>query len=287
MADEIDVQDTLVALIAQAVYPQGTGAASVASAPVKVFAGWPNAQQLDDDLRAGVQPISVYTRPEVSNTTRQGREWIPLAVVTPTIALTVVGQAITVSGTPPETGKTFNVVALVNGHACVYAVTASDTPTSIATALSTLINAVASGTSNIGAVITLPGTAVINSVRVGNTGTMLQVIRTENRLYQVVIWASTPDYRRALVKVLNEALSDIARLTLPDTSMARIIYKGGQADDGQQKDLLYRRDMLFTVDFATTKTTDATQTVNVAAGVEVMQQITDSAPVGSVTVNIK
>lgn len=286
MADEIDVQDTLVALIAQAVYPNGTAAASVANAPVKVFAGWPNAQQLDDDLRAGIQSISIYTRPEVSNTTRQGREWIPLPVVTPTIVLTVSGQTITVSGTPPATGKSFNAAALVNGRACVYAVTSSDTLTSIATALATLINAVASGTSNTGPVITLPGSAVINSVRVGNTGTMMQVIRTEMRLYQVVIWASTPDYRRALVQAVN-GLSDIERLTLPDQSMARIIYKGGQADDGQQKDLLYRRDLLFTVDFATTKTTGATQAVNVAANVGVMQQITDSTPVGSVTVNIK
>lgn len=63
MADVTDVAEALVAIIAAAVYPNGTSAASIAACPIMVYQGWPDAQTLDQDLSTGKVHISVWPRP--------------------------------------------------------------------------------------------------------------------------------------------------------------------------------------------------------------------------------
>lgn len=63
MADVSDVGNALVAVLVTAVYPSGTGAASVGNCPIAVYQGWPDPQQLTDALSAGGVHISVFPRP--------------------------------------------------------------------------------------------------------------------------------------------------------------------------------------------------------------------------------
>ncbi|MFC6520130.1 hypothetical protein ACFQAT_10455 [Undibacterium arcticum] len=139
MADLTDVGSALVALIAQTVYPNGTGQASVANTGVRIYQGWPNPQQLDADLKLGICHVSVYPRTEERNVTRYSKDWQQLSVNTPTLTLTISGQTVTVGGTVPPANNPQNVTVLANRQPYIYAVQVADTLTSIATALATLI----------------------------------------------------------------------------------------------------------------------------------------------------
>ena len=60
MADLSQVEDLLVATIAQAVYPDGTAAESATDTPARIYRGWPQPTPLDDDLKNGTVNISVF-----------------------------------------------------------------------------------------------------------------------------------------------------------------------------------------------------------------------------------
>lgn len=266
MADLSDVEQALVTLIAQTMYPNGTAQPSVANVPCVVYAGWPTASRLDDDLVAGKVHITVFPRPEERNTTRYSTEWQQLSLNTATITLTISGQTITVGGAMPAPFTAHNVMAMVNGKPYVYAVQAIDTLTSIATALAALINADVTA-SSAGAVITIPAPARISAARVGITGTAIREIRRQERTFQITIWADTPAHRDAVSQPIDVALTVAQFLTMPDTTGARLIYKGSPVSDAQEKANLYRRDLLYSVEYATTQTEVETQVTQIVENV--------------------
>ena len=63
MADVTDVANALVSVIAGVVYPNGTTQPSITNCPILVYQGWPVAQTLDTDLKAGTVHISVFPKP--------------------------------------------------------------------------------------------------------------------------------------------------------------------------------------------------------------------------------
>lgn len=261
MADLTDAGNALVALAAQTLYPNGTGQPSVAGFGIRVYQGWPNPQQLDADLLVGIAHVSVFPRTEERNTTRYSKDWKQQAANATTLTLTINGQQVTVGGTIPAANNPQNVVVVANGQSFAYAATSADTLTGIATALAALIAAGIAGTSNTGAVITLPSSARISAARVGGTGTLIRELRRQERLFQISIWSDTPDHRDAVVQPLDVALAATAFLTMTDQTAARLIYKSSPIIDQYQKDKLYRRDLFYTVEYATTQTTAATQVV--------------------------
>jgi phage tail sheath gpL-like len=171
MADLTDVENALVALIAQAVYPNGTALPSVAAIPVKVYAGWPAAAQLDADLRAGIANVSVFPTDSEQNTTRYPKTWQTVAVNAPTLTLAVNAQSVTVGG---AVSTPCNLALLVSGKNYVYAVQATDTLTSIATALASLLAVDFPATTSVGAAINLPVSARIVAAKVGGSGTSMR-----------------------------------------------------------------------------------------------------------------
>lgn len=283
MADLTDVGNALVAIAAQTLYPNGTGQPSAAGFGIRVYQGWPNPQQLDDDLKAGVAHVSIYPRPEERNTTRYSKDWKQQALNATTLTLTINGQQITVGGTVPAANNPQNVAVVANGQSFTYAATSSDTLTGIATALATLISASIAGTSNAGPVITLPSSARISAARVGGTGTLIRELRRQERLFQVSVWADTPDHRDAVVQPLDVAMAATPFLAMTDQMAARLIYKSSPVNDGYQKDKLYRRDLFYTVEYATTQTTAATQIVTEQTNI--VPQNNSGAQISTVQVN--
>lgn len=259
MADLTDVGAALQALVAQALYPAGTGNPSAAGAPVKVYQGWPIPQLLDADLKIGTCHVSIYPRPEERNTTRYPRDWQALAVNVATLTATIAGQAVIIGGTPPAADNPTNIAVEVNGLAFVYAVQAGDTLRSIATGLAALIAVGVPGTVNSGPAITFPATARIASARVGVTATSIRELRRQQRQFQITIWADTPDHRDAIVRPVDAALAAVQFLTMPDTFAARLIYHGSPISDGMEKAGLFRRDLIYSVEYATTDISTATQ----------------------------
>lgn len=279
MADLSDVQNALVTLAAQTIYPNGTAQPSIATAPVIIYAGWPSSARLDDDLAAGKVHVSVYARPEERNTTRYSRDWQTVSINPATITLTATVNTVTVGGTitTPQ-----NATLLVNGKAYSYALQAADTLTTIATALAALVNVDTPATSS-GAVVTIP-TAYKITARVGTTGTSIRELRRQERVFQLVIWAPTPALRDAVTQPLDVALAVLNFITLPDTSAARLIYKSSPITDDLQKAGLYRRDLFYTVEYATTQTQINTTVTDMQSNFS-NQPTGATAPISTFTIN--
>ena len=270
MADATDVENALVSLIAATLYPNGTGQPSAAGGvPCMVYAGWPVPAQLDADLAAGKVHVSVFPRAEERNTTRFSQDLQTLSTNTATLTLTISGQTITVGGSVPPANNPHNVVVLANGKPYVYAVQTGDTRNSIAAALRALIVADIAGTSVAGAVVTLPGSARIGAVRVGVTGTAISEVRRVERHFQVTIWADTPVHRDAVAKPVDLALATTKFLEMPDGFAARLIYRNSPISDSLQKTRLFRRDLIYSVEYALTQTETETQITQVQLGVAV------------------
>jgi hypothetical protein len=247
VADLDDILIALTELVAGALYPNGPGSSSVvAPARVKVYPGWPVPNVLDTDLLAGNAHVSIYPRPEERNTTRYEGRYQENAITPPTLTAVVIADSITIGGvvSTPQA-----VMLLVNGQAYSHQVLKNDTLTSIATALAALIpNATA-----VEAVITIIDAYQV-SAQIITSGTATRTVRTQERLIQLVIWAPTPAIRTAIAKLIDPFLSDIKRFTLPDGSIARLIYRSSPITDILQKATIYRRDLYYSVEYATTIT---------------------------------
>ncbi len=283
MADISDIADALAALAAQTLYPNGIGAASLVGVPVRIYQGWPNPQQLDSDLPQGVVHVSIYTRTEERNVTRYLAEWRQLAISPATITLAITGQTITVGGTAPGAGSQQNCAIQINGQPFTYAAHTGDTLTSIATALATLIAASVPGATNTGPVITIPAPAQIDYARVGGQGTFYRELKRQEKVLQITTWAATPAMRTQVAAALDVAFADTPFIALPDGLGARLIYKGSPITDEKQRMQVYRRDLLYSAEFATTKVTTATQIV--AEQVGLSPQDSAARPVSTIKVN--
>jgi hypothetical protein len=260
MSDVSDVSAALVGLIAQALYPNGTAQPSVTGYPTVIYAGWPTSSQLDADLAGfsnglgGRLHVTVFPTPTEKRDPPYRTQWEELTVTAPTLTATITGQTVTIGGTvaTPQ-----NVALIIDNAAYVYAVQPTDTLTTIATALAALV----AGASNTGAVITIPAGAAIRAARTGAGGTMQREIRRQTRRMQITVWADTPANRDATAVAVDVALSAIERMTMPDQTQARLLYEASHQIDDQSKANLYRRDMLYSVEYSTTQTVTATTVI--------------------------
>jgi hypothetical protein len=267
MADLSDVQIALVALIDAALYPNGDAQPPAPGVPsTRIYAGWPTPGQLDPDLAAGNAHVSVFNR-ESRNTTRYQLQQQDYTVAAPTLTLAINARAITVGGT---VNAGVNTAIVVGTKAYTYQTIANDTLSTIATALAALINADFPGTTASGAVITLPDAGpAINAARVGGSGTQQIEVGRVEQIFQITVWANTPANRKAIASVIVPAIMSNRFLTLADGSAARLILKSQRDDDVPQKELLYRRDIMATVEYAETVTNTATTVVDIVENVSV------------------
>lgn len=266
MADLSDVSDSLVTLLANAIYPNGTGQASAAGVPVRIYAGWPQAAQLDADLLIGDGHVSVFNR-ESRNTTRYQLQQADFTVTAPALTLTINGRTITVGGT---VAAAVNTAVIVGVNAFTYQTVANDTLTTIAAALASSINLTYPGATSSGAVITLPNTGPpTNAARVGGSGSQIIEVGRVEQVFQITVWANSPANRKAIASLIPPAIMQNHFLSLADTSSARLIMKSQRDDDVPQKELLYRRDIFVTVEYVETATVSATTVVDIAENIAV------------------
>ena len=253
MSDIIDVQTALVNAIVAGVYPNGTTQPSVSNSAIVVYPGWPDSSNLDADLLTGKAHVTVFPTATEKNTTRYSKDWQPQTVNTATITAVILNQTVTIGGVFPSPFAAHNINVMVNSVPYVYAVQSGDTLTSIATALKALIVAGVPGTTSTGPVITLPTNARINAARVGVSGTSIRELRRQERVFQITVWAQTPTLRDTIGSAFDVALAAVEFLTMPDGFGARLIYKSSAVIDSLQKAKLYRRDFLYSVEYATTQ----------------------------------
>lgn len=261
MADVSDVMASLASLCSQIVYPNGTAQPSVAGVKVAVRRGWPIPAQLDADLAAKVVNVSVYARADERNTSRYMTRSADVVANAPTLTIVAAGNVVTIGGAMPSPFAPHNIAVVVNGKPYTYAVQASDSVASIATALASAIAIDVPGTASAGPVITVASGVSVDAARVGAAGQGVRETRRQERTFQITVWADVPASRDAVAKPIDAALSDTKFITLPDGTGGRLIYKGSPMSDDLEKAKLYRRDLLYTVEYATTVIDEAFEIV--------------------------
>jgi hypothetical protein len=253
MASLTDVLKQVAAQVAALAYPNGTGQPSVAGIPLRVYPGWPVPSQLETDLAAGWAHISVYPHGKDRKTTRYvGRTWIPLTSSVHTLVMTVAGSVVTLSGTISAQ----NILINLNGTSYVYAVQQSDTLTTAATGLASMIP----GASSTGPVITLTGAHGVFA-RVGGFGTAFKETKRQEQMVQIIIWANSPAARAAVADPIDSALSDGTNISFTDGSAGIVRSGGSLMTDQLQKADLYRIDLFYMIDYATTQTMQAAEAI--------------------------
>jgi hypothetical protein len=259
MADLSDVEQSIVSAVTQAVYPRGTASGSAVTQPCRIYRGWPSRHNLDADLRDGVANISIFSLPGEQNLTRYTTDWQELPSPKVNLTMTIAGVTVTVGGTP---NCPLNAAILVNGKAFVYPLQANDTPTTVATALAALISSVTPAT-NIGHVITIAGAKSLTT-RIGTVGLVIQEVKRQKKSIRITTWCNDPLVRDAIAKIVDPALATMTFISLPDGSAGRIRYERTAPDDMTQKALIYRRDLIYSVEYGTT---------NVQYGADVVSEI--------------
>jgi hypothetical protein len=173
MADLVDVGNALVNLIATIAYPNGTNQPSIVNSPILVYQGWPNAQQLPIDLKAGKVHISVFPRPNdrTQYVAMGDMDWRELS----------------------------------------------------------------------------------NNGVSGNT---ILEVRRQTRVYQITVWANCFDSRDPVASSIDSALALVLRIDMPDGTQGILSYTGSNQDDNEQLLGIYRRDLLYSVNYATTATVE-------------------------------
>ncbi|WGS53577.1 hypothetical protein LFL96_21200 [Paraburkholderia sp. D15] len=256
MADLSDVQNTLGALAGAALYPSGPSSPSAVNIGVVIRSGWPVPEQLKAILADGNAMISVYQMSGMGqNTTRfLGDDDAQTAVPVADLTLGIYGYRVTVGGriNPGEAAT-----LTVNYQPYSYQVAENDTVNTIAAALAALIP----GASASGYVITINGAFDIKCA-VSVPVVTQQEIGRQTQVFMLVIWAPSPAARDAICKTLELAFKLQPRIPMPDNTWARLIYRGTIEQDGNEKQGIYRRNLLYEVEYVLLSPTTSNTVTN-------------------------
>jgi hypothetical protein len=250
MADQSDVETQLASLVAAALYPQGSDQPSLAGPLCRIYRGWPNAAALDADLAAGWVNVTIFPAGgPLRNTTRYPVAWFTAAQQVPTLEVSVTGLAATFGGSA-DAGQIAGLI--VDGQTFAYATVAGDSPALVAAQLAAQVRlgriAQLSGTS-----VSVPGAAQF-SARVVAGAEGLSEVRRQVQDFRVTCWCPTPALRDHVASIVDVAMAQIMFMALPDGSQARVRFAGSSVVDRAEDAQLYRRDLTYSVEYATTLT---------------------------------
>lgn len=250
MADQSDVEEAVAGMVAGVLYPAGVDAPSAVGAACRIHRGWPDAAGLDADLAAGRVRVSVGVEPgSQSTTTRYPDLWTVTQPRPATLLAFAATDTVTFSGIA-DAGQLAGVLA--GGTAAVHRTIAGDTPASVAAALALALQPVRPASAT-GAVLTVPGANLVARVAADQTG--MRETRRQRVAVRVACWCPNPTLRDATAASIDGALSAVDFVSLPDGSAGRLRYVASLPSDRAQDAALYRRDLLYSVEFATTLTT--------------------------------
>ena len=261
MADISDVTRFLAQTVAGIVYPNGTSQPSIINMDVRIYEGWPQPAQLDLDVagkilvngvpqpRSGgqVANVSVYPMPGATATPYQILDNTYL-IIAPNYGLTL---ATATDGTITFTGQpvTGEYVTLICDRANVFSRTAVDTATLIAGLASDAIPKYP-GTTYDATHLRVPAQFAM-SVRQGSIGTLGKVTHRQTHGVMISVWAPNHIIRTALGAAIDNVIKRSLIVTMPDTSEAKIVYSHTNVSDSLEATTIYRRDLIFDVEYAT------------------------------------
>jgi hypothetical protein len=246
MADISDVEQAVADAVTAILYPAGSSQSSIIGALCRVYRGWPNSATLNTDLNTGVVNVTIRTDNDSGRTTtRYLPEW-RTAPAQPGTVISTQNQSITIAGIP-ATGDV--VGAMIDGVPFAYRVQTGDSADLIAAILGQSIRSVR--TANLqGNTVTVPGAAsVIARVTCDHEATFES--RRQEKDLRIACWCPAPTVRDAVAAAIDGAINQMGFLSLPHAAEARIVYRNTASYDQAQNALLYRRDLIYTVEYAT------------------------------------
>jgi hypothetical protein len=236
MADISDVEQTVANTVTSILYPAGSSQSSIIGALCRVYRGWPNSATLNADLSSGAVNVTVVTDNDSGRT----------VTAQPGVTASALVQTITVSGNP-AVGDVIG--ALIDGVAYAYRIQAGDTIYLIATNLRQLIQVNRPAAAE-GFTIFVPGAASIEVRTVCDNSTSFESRRQQKDM-RIICWCPTPPIRDAVATAIDDAIDQISFLVLPDNTRARVVYRNSASYDQAQNALLYRRDLIYMVEYPT------------------------------------
>ena len=249
MADQSEVETALAALAAEALYPHGPEAESRPGPPCRIYRGWPNPTALDADLAMGRINVTIFagdTSPRL--TTRFTEEWLSTPAL-PTLLVSTSARSITFSGNA-DPGQVAGI--LIDRQPYLYRTRAGDSPALVAATLTAQIR-----TTQIvhlrGASLEIPDAQALKA-RVAIDRPSFQEIRRQLATIRITCWCPSPETRDSTATIIDTAFAAMPFIQLPDTSQARLTFAGGAVLDQSANASLYRRDLLYAVEYATTQT---------------------------------
>jgi hypothetical protein len=246
MADISDVEEAVSGALISVLYPSGISQSSIVGVLCRVYRGWPNTPTLNADLAGGVVNVSVVTDNVAGKTTtRYLSEWRSVAIL-PGTSATTNGQTISIAGSP-LLGDLVGV--RIDGSPYIYRIREGDTPDQIAAEIKQAIQgdrpASIRGTS-----ITVPGATTITARVVCDSQSTFESRRQEKDV-RVICWCPSPLVRDSVAAAIDYAVNQMVFLRLSDDTHARVVYKNTETYDQAQNALLYRRDIVYAIEYPT------------------------------------
>lgn len=250
MADLSDVEDALLRLATDVLYPEGASAPSIIGRACRLYRGWPQGAALDADLAAGLAHVTVFpeARPQAV-TTRHPDRWEKVSAVEPGLVITIQGRRAIIEGSAHE-GQVAGL--MVDGIAVVHRTAPGDTPEMVAAVLATYLRTRKIVTVD-GATLTVAGSGPMVG-RVVADQTMRRETRRQRQVIRLSTWCPDPATRDRLTGAIDSRLSAVDFLDLPDGGRGRLLFRGSTVMDQGRAARLYRRDLFYSVDYATTLT---------------------------------
>lgn len=252
MADQSDVEVALATLIARVLYPEGVGAASILGVTARIYRGWPNAAALDADLAAGRVNITVFPEPgSQRNTTRYPDHYQVTAVVDATLGVVTQGDTATFFGVA---GAGQLAGLLVGADTVVHRTTTGDTPALVAAVLAARLREITGRVvQQSGDSLTVPGIGFMLG-RVVADQPAIREIRRQQQSFRLSAWCPDPTLRDTVCRAIDTDMAARSFIALADGTGGALRATGSTVFDQSQNASLYRRDLIYAVDYATTVT---------------------------------
>lgn len=250
MADMSDVEEALLRLASGVIYPEGPQAPSTVGRACLLYRGWPQAAALDAELAAGRVHITVSpeARPQAV-TTRHPDRWDEVESPSAGLEISVAGRSATVSGSA-HPGQVAGL--MVDGMAVVHRTAPGDTAEMVAAVLATYLRTQRIVTVE-GATLTVAGSGPMVG-RVVADRTLRRETRRQRQVFRLTAWCPEPALRDQVSSALDAAFSAVDFIDLPDGTRGRLLFRGSTVSDQGRAARVYRRDLLYAVDYATTLT---------------------------------
>lgn len=259
-----------------------------AQIPIRVNKGWPTPEELDSDIENSITNISVFWPGMGSLTTTFTTA--PVSVSTPTVSLTANLSSTQLQGgtssTPASATITLSgsvavgtiTMFLLNGTptsvnqstvnpnaaAISYIPTTNEALSSVASGVAAAINANTVANTQVvasasGAVITITaaqagttGNSITINFQIGGTGYLIQSFRQQRETFQVHVWAPSDNDRKFFANLIDLTFAQTDFLDMATQDAGRILYKGMIQSDSETRHGIFRRVLVYTVDYPST-----------------------------------